>query len=170
MGKLIRWVTLGAALCCLVFISIYYVENPNSIFQINAKNLRGILLAIAMIILICRAAASLFGTDPIRNNNTKNTPADSAWTGKHRPIESAGRGEDPIKAALRNNPVLTLILILFGISLPIVFQLSAPRLGRRQFTTEDWTSIAIGEALIAIVFVVAWYRVKRRTQKNGDHP
>jgi O-antigen/teichoic acid export membrane protein len=168
MDKFIKWATLGGALCGLVFIFMFYAANPKSIFDFNHKNLIGLLLTIGMFILIYQTASSLLGFHSSGSNIKNASIKPASARGGHR-TEFASKETDPVVAALRKNPVLTVILILFGISLPVLFQLSAPRPGGRQFSSADWPPIVAGEVIVAIIVFVAWYRVRNlMRKKNGD--
>jgi hypothetical protein len=167
MYKFVRWVTLVGAFFVVALTVGFYVSDPKSISEISQKDMYRIFLMVVVCIAGYQAATSLYRARQLRRI-PKMPAANVASASISGRLDLLHQPSDPLKLALQRRPILTVILILFALSAPVLIQISATKTDGGRFSTDDWLAVVFEEALIVVACLYAWYRVKRPTSE-GRH-
>lgn len=149
--KIAQWVVFLGCSAAVLLAPHFYLTHPGSLTQFDAIGIRRILLlggAFFGVVVLGKAILRDFARAPDSLPRQQDEPFVAAYW--------AANTIHPLLATYRRYPVLTVVLLLFLVSLPPLFALIS---GER----EAWLDALIGEILIGLAIAVAWYRLRRPT-------
>jgi len=148
MAAFVRWGLLLYLLYVLFQLIFGYVSRPATLFELDRIGFLRLAFLVAVAIACYLLGAAILksrrrggsGETPVLNFN-----------------EALTAVEHPIRRAFKTRPWTMLLLTAFPISLPFLFPLLPES---SQSRGAYWSQVFIGELIVALLFVVVWYRAK----------
>jgi hypothetical protein len=160
MTKFFRWCTLLAGLCCVVLIPWSFFRAPHPLDFSNGENVVRVVGALFVCAALCK-----IGVGALRDRQAiRSIP--QAGSRSANPLEyPLGKPSESFARKLGKRPLLVTAVVLLLCSLPILFQIVQAKAKGRDFNQGDWVAIIVGEFVVTIIVLIAWFRAKRMYDK-----
>jgi hypothetical protein len=170
MNRLVIWVAFLFLLYALLATVFFYVTHSQAILEFDRLGLYRLAFLCFAVFGCYKLGAALLKTRP-------RAPA-VAPPRDDLAVLKGGVGDDrrnlkehPLRVAFQGRPALTALLVglvvVFAVSLPFLLELASIG-GTRRFDATQWRRIFVGETVVAVAFVIAWYRMKHSIWQRRD--
>jgi hypothetical protein len=170
MNRLVMWAVFFFFLYALLATMFSYGTHPQAMLEFDRPGLSRLAFVCFAVFGCYKLGAALLKTRPRAPAVTP--PGDDLAVAKGGAGDDRGNfKEHPLKVAFQRRPALTALLVglvvVFAASLPFLLELASVG-GTGGFDATHWRRVFVGEAVVAVAFVIAGYRVKHSIWERRD--